>query len=110
MVELNSESNKSHKFKRTTIQISRIPEKSKTEFVELANKEFSSDFGMTVKWLLDFRSGLLSSPNEQLSARIDILADEINTLKGRMDKLVEKKDEKILVTASGKKLRIGGTK
>jgi len=31
---------------KTTLHISRIPEKSKTRFMELANEEFADDYGM----------------------------------------------------------------
>ncbi len=63
--------------KKRTIWINRLPPKSKQEFLKLADDEFEGDWGMTLKWLLDFRKGLLSNPNEQLAGRIDVLADKI---------------------------------
>lgn len=35
------------------IRISRVPQNTKKFFVELANKEFEGDYGMTLKWLID---------------------------------------------------------
>jgi hypothetical protein len=35
------------------LSISRIPEKTKKEFVELANSEFCGDYGMCLKFLMD---------------------------------------------------------
>ncbi len=63
--------------KARTIWINRIPVKTRLEFLKLADDEFESDWGMTLKWLIDFRKGLLSDPNEMLAGRIDVLADKI---------------------------------
>ena len=60
--------------------------------MELANEEFADDYGMLIKFLLDFRDGILMTPNQalidevnqmeqELSARIDLLADDVNKLK-----------------------------
>lgn len=72
---------KIEQLKRTSLSIQRLPEKTKTEFMELAEKEFCNDYGMTIKWLLDFRKGLLENPNSQLQAQVDLLAEEISVLK-----------------------------
>ena len=97
------------KVKRTSIFIQRIPEDVKTEFMELAKNEFEFDYGFTLKWLIDFRKGLLTSPNEEINAKIELLADELNKLKEEIKSIKEKpKEEKELVTASGRKIRIGG--
>ena len=38
---------------RTSLHISRIPEVTKTEFLELANSEFEGDYGMTMKYCVE---------------------------------------------------------
>ena len=70
---------------RTSIYIGRIPESTKTEFLALAKEEFEEDFGFTLKWLMDFRKGLLSSPNQILDAKIEILVEEINKIKEQIN-------------------------
>ncbi len=70
--------------KKRTIWINRLPIKAKEEFLKLADEDFEGDWGMTLKHLLDFRSGLLSNPNEQLSDRIDVLADKINNIENSL--------------------------
>ena len=55
-----------------------------------------------MKWLLDFKNGLLSNPNEILNEKIEILAEEIKKLQGQKEK------ETGIKTISGK--RIGGMK
>jgi hypothetical protein len=92
---------KIEKLKRTSLSIQRIPEKTKTEFMELAEKEFCKDYGMTIKWLLDFRKGLLENPNSQLQAQINLLAEEIAELK---------KEEKIEEQPKGIKRADGQTR
>ncbi|MAG76425.1 MAG: hypothetical protein CL811_06645 [Colwelliaceae bacterium] len=90
------------KVSRTSLYIGRIPENTKTEFVELAKTEFASDYGMTMKWLLDFRKGLLENPNSALSDRIDVLVEEVNQLKKSDKKEPEQEKRKML---SGRELK-----
>lgn len=74
--------------KKRTIWINRLPIKSREEFLKLADEEFEGDWGMTLKWLLDFRKGLLSNPNEMLSAKIDAIAEEVGEIQKRLEKPV----------------------
>jgi len=91
------------KISRTTIHISRVPEKTKTRFVEIANNEFEGDYGFCLKQLLDFRDGLLTTPNQMILDRIEILEEKINNLKIED----EPKTKKMV---GGRILRIGGGK
>src|SRR3990167_3987742 len=91
----------------SSLHISRIPIETRKEFVELADKEFASDFGMALKWCLDFRKGLLTSPNEQVLAQLDILAQEITEIKARLNSS-EKEEQKGIRTVSGRVIRRGG--
>ena len=90
------------KVSRTSLYIGRVPEKTKTEFIKLADAEFEKDYGMCIKWLMDFRNGLLENPNSVLSDRIDILADEVNQLKRMVEKKPEKEKKRKML--SGKEL------
>lgn len=38
---------------RQSLHIARVPEKTKKQFIELAEEEFCGDYGMTLKWLMD---------------------------------------------------------
>ena len=89
------------KVSRTSLYIGRIPDKTKTEFKEYAQEEFEGDYGMALKWLMDFKKGLLSDPNQILNDKIDIIAEEVK-------KLQDKEKETGIKTISGK--RIGGMK
>ena len=86
-----------------SIHISRIPKQTKTEFIQLAKEEFCEDYGMCLKFLLDFRSGLLSNPNEELSAKIDILAEKIQQIEAKISGGISSQKEIKLI--SGKKLK-----
>ncbi len=85
---------------RTSLHISRIPEKTKTEFIELAKADFAEDYGMCIKWLMDFRKGLLENPNSVLSDRIDVLADEMANIK----EMVKEPEQEKMKMLSGKEL------
>lgn len=39
--------------KEKSLHISRIPRKTKEEFVAFAEEEFAGDYGMLIKWLMD---------------------------------------------------------
>ena len=107
--EAKTEFDKSlERLKRTTLSIGRIPEKTKTRFLEIAKEDFENDYGMLLKWLVDYRDGLLSNPNEELNAKIEILAEEIEKLKELFKKLTEQpKEEEYITMADGNKKRIG---
>lgn len=38
---------------RKSLTISRIPEKTKAEFMAIAEEDFCGDYGMALKWLVD---------------------------------------------------------
>ena len=91
------------KVRETSIYIGRVPKQTKSGFMNLANADFEGDYGMCLKWLMDFREGILSNPNEILSARIDILAQEIVDIKNRLGSLV--KEPKTIKRLNGKILK-----
>ena len=41
------------KTRRTSLHIDRIPEKTKTRFLEVAQNEFEKDYGMLLKYILE---------------------------------------------------------
>lgn len=76
---------------RTTLYIGRVPEKVKTKFKQWCNEEFEGDYGMGLKWLWDFKEGLLSNPNQVLSDKIDFLADQVTRLQEEKPKKPKRK-------------------
>ena len=87
------------KVSQNSLYIARIPEKTKVRFQKIANEEFAGDYGMTVKWLLDFRDGLLSSPNQILMEQMEIMAQKINELESVPQ---EKPKKKVIKSVSGR--------
>ena len=63
------------------LYISRIPPKVKARFKELAKEDFEGDYGFLIKFLLDFYDGLISSPNKMLLEQMELMAQEIESLK-----------------------------
>ncbi len=87
---------------RTSLHISRIPGETKTRFMKLCKEEFEDDYGMGIKWLMDFRDGILSSPNVELSNKIDILAEEIASLKNNVVVPEEQPKKRKIRSVSGR--------
>ena len=61
-----------------SFSINRIPTSTFEKFKELADKEFCSDYGMTLKWLLD---------NFDKDWKYKMLKEEIDKLKKSIEKV-----------------------
>lgn len=89
-----------------SLHISRVPSETKKEFLALANsEEFVGDYGFTLKFLLDFRKGLLSSPNEELAQRIDVLAQQVVLLQNQFQAENVEIEEEGIRLVNGKTLK-----
>src|SRR3990167_1705990 len=85
------------------LMISRIPPQARNRFKELAKGEFEGDYGMTLKWLLDFRDGILIDPNEKLTQQVEALADEFAELKSQLGALsAQNEQENTIRMANGR--------
>ncbi len=93
------------KSKKTSLNIGRIPEKYKTRFMEIAKEEFSFDYGMCLREMIRTWDGVYLPPDEELNAKIDLLAKEVSELK---EKIETKKEENVLRAADGSIKRTGG--
>lgn len=81
----------------TTLHISRIPRKTKLEFVNWCAEEFEGDWGMGLKFLFDYFKGVLPIPNSDINQKIEILANEIENIKSQPQ---EKK--KVITSVNGR--------
>lgn len=96
---MKEETEKFNELKKRIIEqslgISRVPKKTKFEFINLADAEFCSDYGMTLKFLMDVT---------KQNTLLDILAAKYLELEDRLNEM-EGKPKKILIkTLSGKKI------
>ena len=83
------------KVHETSIHIStNLREEEKTRFKTLATNQFNGDYAVTIRWLLDLSEGYFTKPDDVLSARIDVLADEIMNIKTVLNSQKENKPEK----------------
>ena len=73
------------------LRISRLPEKTKKEFIEFANDEFCGDFGMALKHLFDFYKGIIGSGNEHIEEALTNLNERLVVLENKP--VEEKKPE-----------------
>ena len=65
------------KDKETRLSISRVPKKTKKDFVELADNEFEGDYGMALKSIFDNFS-LWKMLFENIDMKLDIIIDKLN--------------------------------
>ena len=71
--------------------ITRIPPKVLERFKDFAYSEFCGDYGMAIRFLMDYLEGLLPTGLEQIQGRIMILEAEIAELKKAIPKSEEQK-------------------
>jgi len=90
------------KFKRTSLSINRLPEKDKTEFIQIAKEEFADDYGFALREMKNTWKGMYINQNEELNAKIDLIAEEVKNLKEAFAKQTQKKQEKYKIAADGK--------
>lgn len=76
------------------LSISRIPEKTRKEFIKLANDEFCSDRGMTLKFLLDNYQGLITTGVEHIEIELSVQRERQNGFEKRLSGLEQQKEEK----------------
>lgn len=88
--------------KETRLSISRVPKKTKKEFVEFANEEFEEDYGMCLKYVWDnFKLWKLFFEN------MNMKLDNILTLVSKPKQETEGITEDIIML-SGKIVKKGG--
>lgn len=96
------------KKKEREIHISDLHKEVKTKYMKLAREYFRNDYAITLKYLIDVSESLQLEPNEELGARIDTLASELEKLKQ------ESVESKVADKPQGKKMLdgrvIGGKK
>ncbi|MHA1827956.1 MAG: hypothetical protein ACTSX6_04830 [Candidatus Heimdallarchaeaceae archaeon] len=88
-------------YKRTSIKIGRIPEQYKTTFMKIAKEEFADDYGLCLREMIKTWQGIYVHPNDELQAKIDVLADEIAKLKEKFTEQTKQPQGKPIVAADG---------
>lgn len=65
---------------KKSLHIARVPDKTKIDFVTLADTEFCSDYGMTLKWLMD---DLMGQDTKMIISKLEEHEDRLNTLESK---------------------------
>jgi len=101
MNEKKKEQLENLKTKIEGIGISRVPARTKREFKDLAEAEFCSDYGMTLKWLID--QAKESGSIEVMAAKLLELDHRVSLLETTPKPKEEKQTRKLL---DGRKIKI----
>ena len=84
------------KFKPSLV-INRVPRKTLKEFKDWAKEDFEGDYGMALKWLMDFFKGILGKGHERAEALAMQALEEIAEMKQAPE------EEKAITMVDGKK-------
>lgn len=91
------------RIQETSIHISDVSENVKNRFKRLAKEQFTNDYHLTLRWLLDCAEGFFIKGNEELEARINLIAEELTELKSQINETKEQKETK--KTISGRMIK-----
>lgn len=86
-----------------SLSINRIPTKSYDAFIKLAESDFCKDYGMALKYLIDFHEGLIPSGIEHLEYAINDLTERLN----RLEEKDKQPQTKSIKTIGGRTIRKG---
>ena len=79
-------------WKPADLVITRIPKNTLSRFYEIANEDdFCKDYGMALKYLIDFHDGIILSGIEHLEDKVDGLTAKMVEFQAKFD---EKSNEK----------------
>lgn len=74
-----------------SLYVDRIPPKTKEAFQKLAMEEFCSDYGMTLKWLMD---DIISQDMKAVLAKLEEHEQRISNLEALAKKMAESQEGK----------------
>lgn len=80
--------------------IKRVPKKTKQQFEAWASEEFDNDWGFALKWLMDFKEGIIGSQTEVLLQKVAVLEQEVAQLKD-VQPAVEEPKKKVIRSLGG---------
>ena len=92
------------KLKESALGINYIQPKWKDKFLEISKLEYGNDHGVTLKELTKHFLNFYPKGNEEVEAKIDVLADEINEIKSRLGEISKDPGEaEFTLSADGSK-------
>jgi hypothetical protein len=82
------------KLSELSLNISRVPSKTKKDFIGLANAEFAGDYGLCLKYVFD-QALEYQYMKALFFDKMQALQDKIDTIQENLDSLSNKHEEKI---------------
>ncbi len=90
--------------KHGDITFSNVPKPTLNEFTEWCKEELSDNFGMGLKWLWDFKTGILGEGHERAEAKADEALERIENIESQLS--VGQQEEKPVMNVAGKELKV----
>ncbi len=85
------------------LTIKRVPKKTLSQFREWCDSEFEGDWGMGLKWLWDFFTGVLGKGHERAEA---LGIEALERIAEIESKLSQPEQEKTITTVDGQKRKL----
>jgi len=110
-MEVNEFKEFNKKVRAKGLVMSRIPEKTRELFVNIANEEFCSDYGLCLKWCLDevleFQKMKIIF-GENLNMKLDILGDKLDSVIDLVNKEEINEEKSLGIKMLGERKEQGG--
>ncbi len=86
--------NFNQRLKETALGVNKMKPEVKKRFLEISKNDFANDHGVTIEWLVKLYDGYFPKGTEEQDAKIDLLADEIEKIKGELSSLKKEPEDK----------------
>ena len=90
--------------KHGDLTFSSVPKPTLTEFTEWCKQELSNNFGMGLKWLWDFKTGILAEGHERAEAIANEALERIVSLESKLAEPTE--EEKPVMNVAGQEMKV----
>lgn len=81
------------KLKETALGVNEMKPEAKKRFLEISKDDFGNHHGVAIEWLCKLYDGYFPKGTEEVEAKIDLLADEIEKIKGEINSLKKEPEE-----------------
>lgn len=66
-----------------SLHVTKVNADVKRWFMEFANLDFQGHYGMALKWLIDYYTGSLPVPGEELNARLALIEQRLDKIESK---------------------------
>ncbi len=83
----------SQRLKERALGINEMKPEVKKRFLEISKNDFGNHHGVTIEWLVKLYDNYFPKGNEEVNIKIDLIADEVNTVKEHLKNHLDSQKE-----------------